>query len=154
MTEVWFYHIDRQPLDRILPILIEKSLGKGWRVVVQATSEERLEALDSWLWTYADESFLPHGRARDGDCALQPVYLTAGIENPNGAALRLFIEGAEIEPALTAQGAAYARAIGLFDGNNTHELAQARTQWKLLKGLNFPLSYWQQNGSGRWEKKG
>jgi DNA polymerase IIIc chi subunit len=43
-----------------------------------------------------DESFVAHGRARDGDSALQPVYLTVGLENPNGAALRLFVEGAQM----------------------------------------------------------
>src|SRR5438094_8596807 len=60
MTEVWFYHLQRQPLERALPALIEKSLAKGWRVTVQARSEERLDALDAWLWTYSDESFLAH----------------------------------------------------------------------------------------------
>jgi DNA polymerase III chi subunit, HolC len=51
VTEIWFYHLQRQPLERVLPNLIEKSLEKGWRVAVQARSEERLDALDSWLWT-------------------------------------------------------------------------------------------------------
>jgi DNA polymerase-3 subunit chi len=153
MTEIWFYHLQRQPLERVLPNLIEKSLEKGWRVAVQARSEERLDALDSWLWTYSDESFLAHGRARDGDGELQPVYLTAGPENPNGAALRLFIEGAEMAPALAEAGAAYARAVALFDGNNAEELAAARAHWKGLKGLGFALTYWQQGANGRWELK-
>jgi DNA polymerase III subunit chi len=153
MTEVWFYHLQRQPLERALPALIEKSLEKGWRVIVQARSEERLDALDSWLWTYSDESFLAHGRARDGDPHLQPVYLTAGIENPNDAALRLFVEGADIAPALTEEGAAYARVVNLFDGNNADEVLHAREQWKELKGLGLPLSYWQQDASGRWQMK-
>ncbi len=151
MTEIWFYHLQRQPLERVLPNLIGKSLEKGWRVAVQARSEERLDALDSWLWTYSDESFLAHGRARDGDFGLQPVYLTAGLENPNGSALRLFIEGAEMAPALA--GSAYARAVALFDGNNTEELAAARAQWKELKDLGFALTYWQQGANGRWEMK-
>ncbi|MGH6836769.1 MAG: DNA polymerase III subunit chi [Methylocella sp.] len=154
MTEVWFYHLQRQPLDRVLPNLIEKSLERGWRVVVQASSEERLDSLDSWLWSYSDESFLAHGRARDGDPGLQPVYLTDGPENPNGAALRLFVEGAEMAPALSGAGAAYARAVALFDGNNGDELAAARAQWKELKELGFALTYWQQGANGRWEKKG
>ena len=153
MTEIWFYHLQRQPLERVLPNLIEKSLEKGWRVAVQARSEERLDALDSWLWTYSDESFLAHGRARDGDGELQPVYLTAGLENPNGAALRLFVEGAEMVPALAESGAAYARAVALFDGNDAEELVAARTQWKELKGLGFALTYWQQGANGRWEMK-
>ena len=153
MTEIWFYHLQRQPLERALPSLIEKSLEKGWRVAVQARSEERLDALDSWLWTYSDESFVAHGRAREGDPGLQPVYLTVGLENPNGAALRLFIEGAEMAPALAGASAAYARAVALFDGNNAEELALARAQWKELKDLGFALTYWQQNENGRWEMK-
>ncbi|MGH6852119.1 MAG: DNA polymerase III subunit chi [Methylocella sp.] len=153
MTEIWFYHLQRQPLESVLPNLIEKSLEKGWRVAVQARSEERLDALDSWLWTYSDESFLAHGRARDGDGELQPVYLTAGSENPNGAALRLFVEGAQMAPALAGAGSAYARAVALFDGNNAAELALARAQWKEVLMRGFPATYWRQNESGRWEKK-
>jgi DNA polymerase III subunit chi len=151
MTEIWFYHLQRQPFESVLPSLIEKSLEKGWRVVVQARSEERLDALDSWLWTYSDASFLAHGGARDGNGELQPVYLTTGLENPNGAALRLFVEGAEMAPALS--GAAYARAVALFDGNNAEELAAARAQWKGLKDLGFALTYWQQGANGNWEMK-
>jgi DNA polymerase III subunit chi len=153
MTEIWFYHLQRQPLERVLPSLIEKSLKRGWRVAVQARSEERLDALDSWLWTYSDESFLAHGRERDGDPGLHPVYLTVGLENPNGAALRLFVEGAEIVPALTTSGANYARAVALFDGRDAEELALARAQWKQLSELGFAATYWQQGDNGQWEKK-
>ncbi|MCI0600431.1 MAG: DNA polymerase III subunit chi [Beijerinckiaceae bacterium] len=152
MTELWFYHLQRQPLERVLPVIVEKSLLNGWRVAVQARSEERLEALDSLLWTFSDASFLAHGRAGDGDPELQPVYLTAGTENPNGAALRLIVEGAEIEPALAVSGAAYARVVALFDGNNAGELAHARVQWKVLKAMGLPVTYWQQCPEGRWEK--
>ncbi|MGH6834875.1 MAG: DNA polymerase III subunit chi [Methylocella sp.] len=93
------------------------------------------------------------GRARDSDGELQPVYLTTGLENPNGAALRLFVEGAQMAPALVEAGAAYARAVTLFDGNNEDELAAARAQWKELKDLGFALTYWRQGAHGRWEKK-
>ncbi len=154
MTEIWFYHLQSRPLEAVLPSLIEKSLEKGWRVVVQARSEERLDSLDQWLWTYSEASFLAHGRARDGDAELQPVYLSTGLENPNGAAVRLFIEGAEIAPALAAPAASpYARAILLLDGDDEDALALARAQWKALKARAFPLTYWQQAETGRWEKK-
>jgi DNA polymerase-3 subunit chi len=151
MTEIWFYHLQLQSLERVLPNLLEKSLEKGWRVVVQATSEERLQALDTLLWTYSDESFLAHGLQRDGDCDLQPVYLTTGSENPNEAALRLFVDSAEIE--LVKDSSAYARAILLFDGRDEEQVARARLQWKRLKEAGFPLAYWQQSEAGRWEKK-
>lgn len=153
MTEIWFYHLRRQPLESVLPKLLEKSLEKGWRAVVQAKSEERLDALDSWLWTYSEESFLAHGRAGDGDGVLQPVYLTAGAENPNGAQLRIFIEAADMMPALAASGLTYARLIALFDGNSEDELFHARTQWKTVKEQGQAASYWQQDENGRWVMK-
>ncbi|HUB63962.1 MAG TPA: DNA polymerase III subunit chi [Methylocella sp.] len=153
MTEIWFYHLQRQPLEKVLPQLLEKSLEKGWRAVVQAKNDERLDALDSWLWTYSDAGFLAHGRAGDGDGELQPVYLTTGLENPNGAALRIFIEGAALAPALSEPDAAYARVIALFDGTNEDERLFARAQWKELKERGFVVTYWQQAENGRWEKK-
>jgi len=152
-AEIWFYHLQWQPLEKILPGLIEKSLERRWRVAIQARSEERLQSLDSWLWTFDEESFLAHGRAGDADPELQPVYLTTGTENPNGAAIRLFVEGAEISPALAGPGAGYARAVALFDGANGEELAVARAQWKELKEQGFALTYWQQGDDGRWEKE-
>ncbi|WP_026607334.1 DNA polymerase III subunit chi [Methylocapsa acidiphila] len=154
MTEIWFYHLQRRPLESVLPSLIEKSLEKGWRVVVQARSEERLDALDQWLWTYADASFLAHGRARDGDAELQPIYLSTGLENPNGAEVRLFIESADVAPALAESlGAPYARVILLFDGNDEDELKSARAQWKALKDQECSVTYWREDEAGRWEKK-
>ncbi len=151
MTEIWFYHLQRQTLEQALPALIEKSLERGWRVVVQAQSEERLAALDHWLWTYSDASFLAHGRAGDGDAGLQPVYLASGGENPNGAAVRIFIEGAPVTEAL--RDARYGRAIVMFNGANEGELGVARLQWKELKDQGLALTYWQQNEEGRWAQK-
>ncbi len=153
MTEIWFYHLTSQPLDRTLPILIERSLQRGWKAVVQATTDERLASLDALLWTYSEASFLAHGVARDGDGELQPVFLTTGDENPNGASIRFFIEAAEIAPVLDAQPDAYARIILMFDGNDDEQLANARAQWKTLKGQGRDLSYWQQDEDGRWTKK-
>ena len=86
MTEVLFYHLQRQPLERVLPALLEKSLERGWRVVVQAASEERVEALDAHLWTFRDDSFLPHGTWREAQAREQPILLTVNDDNPNGAA--------------------------------------------------------------------
>jgi DNA polymerase-3 subunit chi len=153
MTEIWFYHLTSQPLERALPVLLEKSLERGWKVVVQGTGEERLASLDTLLWTYSESSFLAHGMARDGDGELQPVYLTTGAENPNGAAVRFCIEGADIAGVLEDPPKAYDRIILMFDGNDDEQLANARAQWKALKAQNRQLSYYQQDEEGRWSKK-
>jgi len=148
MADVLFYHLERQPLERVLPSLIEKTLERGWRAVVQAGSEERVEALDTLLWTYREASFLPHGTKRDGNAALQPVYLTAGDENPNGSQVRFLVDGAEVlDPA------AYARVVYLFDGRDAGAVAKARELWKGAKDLGCTVTYWQQSSEGQWLKK-
>ena len=154
MTEIWFYHLEGLPIERVLPALLEKSLARGWRAVVQAIGTERVEALDAALWTFDDASFLPHGTARDGDPDLQPVYLTEGLENPNGAMVRVFVGGAEAQPALDAAQRPYERAIVLFDGRSDEDVAGARRQWTALKSAGHSVSYWQQNEDGRWNKRG
>jgi DNA polymerase-3 subunit chi len=128
MTEIWFYHLQRRTLDDVLPGLLERALQRGWRAVVQGATEERIAALDEHLWTYSEESFLPHGSAREGDPQAQPVFLTTGPENPNRAAVRVLIEGAEVVPILE-RDEAYERLMVLFDGNDVDALAAARAQW-------------------------
>ena len=137
----------------MLPPLLERSLARGWRAVVQATSPERVEALDAALWTYEAGSFLAHGTARDGDATLQPIFLTDGSDNPNAAAIRFFLEGAEALPALKREGAVYERVALLFDGNDETELNGARRQWSALRAAGHAVSYWQQNEDGRWDKR-
>lgn len=148
MTEVLFYQLDRHPLDRVLPGLLERTLQRGWRAVVQAGSRERAEALDALLWTYAEESFLPHGMARDGFAAEQPVYLTANGDNPNGATVRFLVDGADADGL-----SVYERVVYLFDGRDEEALQAARGQWKRAKAEGFAVTYWQQNERGGWEKK-
>jgi DNA polymerase-3 subunit chi len=152
MTEVLFYHLEHQPLERVLPALVERTLQRGWRAVVQAGSEERVEALDTLLWTYDDASFLPHGTRRDGNPEAQPVYLTADDINPNEATVRFLVDGAPIGDVL-ADGAGYERIVYLFDGRDAAAVAAAREQWKAVKAAGCEATYWQQSPEGRWEKK-
>jgi len=144
--QVFFYHLEQQPLEKVLPNLLERSLGRGWRVVVQAGSEERIEALASFLWTYSDDSFLPHGTASDGYSSLQPVWLTSGSDNPNNAQARFLVDG-----TIGQDFAGLARAIYLFDGNNPEAVERARAEWKRAKGDGHEVSYWRQDENGRWQ---
>jgi DNA polymerase III subunit chi len=148
MTEILFYHLDRQPLERVLPDLLEKCIERGWRAVVQVGSEERRDALDAHLWTYRDEAFLPHGTVKDGAAEAQPIWLTVGAENPNGATVRFLADGVEM-----GEAHAYARMVVLFDGNDDDAVRRARASWTAVKAAGHEVTYWQQSERGRWEKK-
>jgi DNA polymerase-3 subunit chi len=147
-TEVYFYHLEQRTLEEVLPTLLERSLERGWRAAVQATSEERVEALNTLLWTYREESFLPHGTARDGSPEAHPIYLTARDDNPNGACVRFLVDGAAL-----ADSSPYARVVFIFDGRDEAAVAQARADWQAAKAKGHAVSYWQQDAGGRWQKK-
>jgi DNA polymerase-3 subunit chi len=149
MTEILFYHLRGQRLEQVLPPLLQKSLERGWRVVVQASSEERIEALDAHLWTWRDDAFLPHGTWREPDAGEQPVLLTLDGENPNRATVRFLVEGAE----LPGDAAAYQRLVLLFDGDDPDAVAAARERWAIAKKDGFEVTYWQADQNGRWQRQ-
>ena len=150
MTEVLFYHLQEQPIEKVLPNLLERSLERGWRAVVQASSEDRVDALDAHLWTFSDDSFLPHGTDREATAAEQPIVLTLGADNPNGASVRFLIDGAPIP----ADAGSYQRLVLLFDGGDPEAVAAARERWTAAKAQGFDVTYWQTDERGRWQRKG
>jgi DNA polymerase-3 subunit chi len=149
MTEILFYHLQRQPLERVLPNLLERSIERGWRVVVQAASEERVEALDAHLWTYREDGFLPHGTWREAEAPEQPVLLTVHDHSPNGATVRFVLDGG----ALPDDTAAYQRIVLLFDGEDPEAVAAARTRWSEARANGHDVTYWQADEQGRWQRK-
>lgn len=152
MSELLFYHLERQTLEQVLPTLLEKTLERSWKAVVQVTSQERLEGLDAHLWTYRDEAFLPHAAKGDArfahNAAEQPIWLTDEAETPNAAEVLFLVEGAA-RPELDS----FQRCVFLFDGRDEESLAQARQQWAGLKDSAHELTYWQQSEDGKWEQK-
>jgi DNA polymerase III subunit chi len=149
MTEIFFYQLKGQTLEQVLPSLIARSLERGWRVVVQASSQERIEALDAHLWTWRDDAFLPHGTWREADAGDQPVLLTVDEENTNGAAVRFLVEGAAMPHDLNP----YQRLVLLFDGDDPEALEMARERWGKAKSEGLEVTYWQADESGRWSRQ-
>ena len=146
MPELWFYHLDSMGVEEALPPLLERCLQRGWRALVRTTLPERAEALDQHLWTYREDSFLPHGR--DGARASrQPILITLEPANANAAQAVLLLDGAE-EPA----GEGVERVMLLFDGRVEAELLAARARWKAAKEAGRALADWKQSPDGRWEK--
>ncbi len=148
MTEVLFYHLERSPLERVLPELLEKCLERDWRVIVQAESRERVEALDASLWTYSEASFLPHGTDYQDNPQDQPILLTIEKDNKNDAHIRFLVDGADTDDV-----SGYIRAIYMFNGREEDALNTARKQWKAYKDSDHELTYWAQNETGKWQKK-
>lgn len=148
MAEILFYHLESQPLEKVIPVLLEKSLERGWNVVVETSSQERAEALDYLLWTYRDDSFLPHSLAGGDADDLQRILITTRPHNPNQAQVRFFVDR-----AVPQSGEGYVRLVYMFSGHDPDAVTEARTAWKALRDGN-EVTYWQQDGNGKWAKKG
>ncbi|CAA7624500.1 DNA polymerase III, chi subunit [Candidatus Terasakiella magnetica] len=148
MTQIGFYHLTRSPLEQALPKLLDKALAAGFRAVVMAGSPERVEALNDRLWTYEPESWLPHGSAKDGDAALQPIWLTHTDENPNAATILVMCDG-----TASSMVATFSRCLDLFDGNDPEAVQAARERWKQWKAEGHTLIYYQQGDGGGWVEK-
>ena len=149
MAEVLLYHLERQPLERVLPVLIERTLARGWRAVVQAGSEERVEAISAALWTAGDETpsspTVPRVTATP---ILQPVWITASGDNPNGARVRFMVDG---EFASDVSG--LDRVIFMFDGRDEEMCERARQVWQDARAQGHDATYWRQDAGGRWQKQ-
>lgn len=148
MTQIAFYHLENWPLERALPMLLEKTLASGKRALVLAGSEERVEALTNLLWTYHQDAWLPHGSAADGDAEDQPVWLAISDDNPNRADYLFLTDG-----ATSTRMADFERCFELFDGRDEAALAAARQRWKDYAAAGHALTYWRQTDAGGWRKQ-
>ncbi|MEP2533167.1 DNA polymerase III subunit chi [Shimia sp.] len=149
MGAVYFYHLTQAPLEVTLPRLLDKARGAGWKILIRGRDPQRVDWLDQKLWLLGDESFLPHGQAGGPHDALQPVLLSAGMDNANGATCVMTIDGAEV---LADEVNAADRVCVLFDGHDIEAVQQARVQWKTLTDAGCSAQYWSEE-SGSWQKK-
>lgn len=148
MTDIAFYHLQRSPLERVLPKLLERTLDAGKRALVVVGSEDRAEALAQHLWAYEQGSWLPHGTKKDGSPEEQPIWLASGDENVNEAQFLFLADG-----STSGHISAFERCFDVFDGNDGEAVAQARQRWASYKEEGHSLTYWQQAENGKWEQK-
>ena len=150
MSRVDFYHLQKQTMEDVLPKLLEKAYSSGSKIKVKVGTEARVDFLNSLLWTYNDESFLPHGSKKDGAAELQPIWLSADDDNPNGASMLFLTDEAMLSESDTE---IYTRIFNIFDGNNSEALQNARDLWKNLRSSGAELHYWKQDNDGHWAEK-
>jgi len=146
-AQYWFYHLEASTLEGVLPGLLEKTLEKGWRALVKLP-EGKLNELDSFLWTFRDDAFLPHGRDDEPQAELQPVLLSATTETAKGFDAVFLLNGADI-----ADMDGVSRVMIMINGRSQEDIARERERWKTLKTADADLAYYQQDDRGRWEKK-
>ena len=153
MTEVLFYHLERRTLEDVLPGLVERTLERNWRALIRCESADRAVALDNLLWTYDEQSFLPHAQSGDGDSSRQPVLVSAEEVNANGADVLFIVGGAAPPDWNGALVQSFSRIVVLFDNRDPEALAAARRNWPAARAAQHDVTYWKQSAVGKWEKQ-
>lgn len=148
--EWWFYHLQRTTLERAVGPLLEKCLERGWRVLAVSPDVTRRATLDEALWTFDDQSFLPHGQseAEGLDPADQPILISSAADNLNQASVALLMDGVDLPV-----DADYERCMVMFDDGDSKARHKAREQFKAAKDAGLSARYFQQAERG-WKEAG
>ena len=145
-----FYHLEKVSLDSALPQILQKAYEAGQNILLKVDMAERADYLNSLLWTYQPDSFLPHGVEKDGFAEKQPILITHKDNfNPNNATICVLVDNMPVP-----LGEGYVRALYFFDGRNPESLQKAREEWKRISNAGVDKFYWKQNENGKWENKG
>lgn len=147
-AEIGFYHVMRQPVDMAAARLLEKIHAQGLRCGVRVASRQRVRALDTLLWTYDPDGFLPHGTARNATADLQPIFIADDDDWPNRPDVLMVLDD-----ALPEDFSGFKRLLYMFDGNNDAEVVAARTRWSALKAAGATPAYWRQADTGGWSRQ-
>ncbi len=145
MADVWFYHLEREPVSAVLPRILAGLHNRGECVCVMGAEKEPLAALSKQLWMLEDVAFVPHGFAWDGADERDTICFAIDQNVPNGADHLIFTG---MMPQ-TVDG--IRRASVFFDGGEEADVLAARAVWKQFRAAGHALKYWRQNEAGRWE---
>ena len=150
MSRIDFYHLQKNTLDEALPKLVLKAYEAGKKIKIKVGNELRVDFLNTLLWTFEDESFVPHGTKKEGFADMQPVYISSEDDNPNEAVFLFLVEAADVS---LEDAAKFERIFYVFSGNNENELTKARNIWKAFADSDFERHYWRQDAAAKWEEK-
>jgi len=148
MTEIRFYHLQKQSLDQALPLILEKAYGAKYRALVIMQDEKEAERMSSLLWSYKQSSFLPHGSKKDGKAEQHPVWISDKDENVNQSNALILSQGRTSEKVSD-----YDLVCEMLNGHSDQEVNDARSRWKQYQDAGYDITYWFQNENGGWEKK-
>lgn len=138
--QVDFYHLTRDPAEKVLPFIAQRVLDDKARLLIVSDDSAQLDAISSSLWTAKADSFLAHAKSGEGDDTLQPILLSDQIDVHNGARFIAFADG-NWRPVEHD----FDRVFYLFPPSHTDN---ARSAWRNL-GESVERRYWKQDG-GKW----
>ena len=150
MTQIIFYSTAPLQVEKTLFALLEKSLEKGNKSLLLFKDKEKCLSVNEQLWTYKQNSFLPHISEDDQiyDNIDVPVYLSTKNENPFKAELLFSIDG-----FLPDNIDHFERVIIIIDVND-ELLNEKYKNYYLDINKNFEdIVFYKSDDNGKWIEK-
>lgn len=136
-----FYHLTRDPVERLVPVLAQKVLETGGRLMILA-DEALAKRLSRALWDQPGASFLAHEVAGEGKDAHQPILLGEALPPANRARHLVLAGGQWREPGEDIDRVFLPFGEAAIEG--------AREAWRELgRHESIERHFWQQQ-DGKW----
>ena len=150
MTQIIFYSTAPLQVEKTLFALLEKSIEKGNKSLLLFKDKEKCSLINEQLWTYKQNSFLPHISEDEKiyDDIDVPVYLSTKNENPFKAELLFSIDG-----FLPDNIDHFERVIIIIDIND-ELLNEKYKNYYLDINKNFEdIVFYKSDDNGKWIEK-
>ena len=134
MTQVDFYQIESdEPTLLFACRLIEKVYRLGHKVLVHTADEAETQALDSLLWTFKPEAFIPHNRFDPSIDAPIQIGHQAEPVDPGDVLINR-------SPGIPDYFSRFVRVAEIVP-KAEEKRATARANFKYYKDRGYPLKY-------------
>lgn len=137
MTQVDFYILQpgsRNNRYQLACRLAEKAYQQGRRVLLCVDNDEEARHMDRLLWTYRDQSFIPHGLLGKADPARNPVLI--GNRDEAGEEHDVLINLAREIPGYFSR---FERVAECVD-DDPESRAASRDRYRIYRDRGYPLN--------------
>ena len=140
MSEIYFYNTSSRDFLRDITLLIERLYLLEHKVIVLCPDNNVSAIVDDYLWSYKDESFLPHSIADQDHSELDSIIISSHQLNLDFYKILIVFKGSSISFDYSNN---FEKVYYFFDDNSNDEREIARTLWKEAKKSGTKCKYWQ-----------
>ncbi len=143
-----FFEVAGQGATRELCLRVKGYYLGGERVYVLAQSPELAQRVNDELWTFEEDSFIPHTLCPISGEVDEPVAVGVAAVNPNRAE-RLVVAGNPAQETVLKAAGFFNLVTDFVPKGDESATASARLRYKLLRENGFDMAHHPMGGARR-----
>ena len=146
LEKAFFYNSSQRDIVSDIARLTENIFKRSNEIVVFCIDQETAEVVDDFLWSYKDDSFIPHSMTKSGEASLNPILVTTDLDKGYEHNVLLALNGLLIKERDWQR---FSKIYYFFDDQDIKEKENARSMWKSFSSLDIDCKYWI-NEKNKW----